>query len=260
MTSSGNGVARLRLARLRRAVRRRGRRLTDRACRASRRLTESGAHGLPARRRDAVLPRARGAGPRAWRERDVFRRSLAQRADAEVWSFYEGPPTANGAARVTPRPLAGVQGHLPALPDDARLPRAQEGRMGLPRPAGGARGREGARDLLEGRDRGLRDRRVQPALPGVRVPLRRGLGAADRADRLLDRPRRRLRDARQLTTSSRCGGRCERSGTTGGSIRRHKVVPYCPRGGTALSSHEVAQGYHDVEDPSVYVSLPVREP
>ena len=40
----------------------------------------------------------------------------------------------------------------------------------------------------------------------------------------------------------------------------HKVVPYCPRDGTALSSHEVAQGYQDVEDPSVYVRLPVREP
>ena len=37
----------------------------------------------------------------------------------------------------------------------------------------------------------------------------------------------------------------------------HKVVPYCPRCGTALSSHEVALGYHDVEDPSVYVKLPV---
>jgi isoleucyl-tRNA synthetase len=40
----------------------------------------------------------------------------------------------------------------------------------------------------------------------------------------------------------------------------HKVVPYCPRCGTALSSHEVAQGYKDVEDPSVYVSFPVVEP
>lgn len=37
----------------------------------------------------------------------------------------------------------------------------------------------------------------------------------------------------------------------------HRVVPYCPRCGTALSSHEVAQGYKDVEDPSVYVKLPV---
>ncbi|MCH1571474.1 MAG: isoleucine--tRNA ligase, partial [Longimicrobiales bacterium] len=33
--------------------------------------------------------------------------------------------------------------------------------------------------------------------------------------------------------------------------RGHKSVPYCPRCGTALSSHEVAQGYKDVEDPSL---------
>ena len=39
----------------------------------------------------------------------------------------------------------------------------------------------------------------------------------------------------------------------------HKVVPYCPRCGTALSSHEVALGYKDVLDPSVYVRLPVTE-
>src|ERR1700704_5399510 len=31
-----------------------------------------------------------------WRQRDVFARSLAAREGAEVWSFYEGPPTANG--------------------------------------------------------------------------------------------------------------------------------------------------------------------
>ncbi|HEX8646378.1 MAG TPA: isoleucine--tRNA ligase, partial [Thermoleophilaceae bacterium] len=38
----------------------------------------------------------------------------------------------------------------------------------------------------------------------------------------------------------------------------HKVVPYCPRCGTALSSHEVAQGYRDVVDPSVFVRFPVK--
>ncbi|MEP6618408.1 MAG: isoleucine--tRNA ligase [bacterium] len=35
----------------------------------------------------------------------------------------------------------------------------------------------------------------------------------------------------------------------------HKILPYCPRCGTTLSSHEVAQGYEDVEDPSVYIAL-----
>jgi isoleucyl-tRNA synthetase len=37
----------------------------------------------------------------------------------------------------------------------------------------------------------------------------------------------------------------------------YRVVPYCPRCGTALSSHEVASGYRDVVDPSVHVRFPV---
>jgi isoleucyl-tRNA synthetase len=37
--------------------------------------------------------------------------------------------------------------------------------------------------------------------------------------------------------------------------RGHKVLPYCARCGTTLSSHEVAQGYKDVKDPSAYVAL-----
>lgn len=41
--------------------------------------------------------------------------------------------------------------------------------------------------------------------------------------------------------------------------RGHRILPYCARCGTALSSHEVAQGYEDVEDPSVYVALPLLE-
>ncbi len=40
--------------------------------------------------------------------------------------------------------------------------------------------------------------------------------------------------------------------------RGHKVLPYCPRCGTGLSSHEVAQGYQLVKDPSIYVKMPVR--
>jgi isoleucyl-tRNA synthetase len=41
--------------------------------------------------------------------------------------------------------------------------------------------------------------------------------------------------------------------------RGHKILPYCPRCGTALSSHEVAQGYEDVRDPSVYVAVELGE-
>ncbi|MDQ6829402.1 MAG: isoleucine--tRNA ligase, partial [Gemmatimonadota bacterium] len=42
--------------------------------------------------------------------------------------------------------------------------------------------------------------------------------------------------------------------------RGHKILPYCSRCGTALSSHEVAQGYEDVKDPSVFLALPLLNP
>src|SRR3989344_2300269 len=38
----------------------------------------------------------------------------------------------------------------------------------------------------------------------------------------------------------------------------HKVLPWCPRCGTALSSHEVAQGYQDVTENSVYVKFKIK--
>ena len=73
-----------------------------------------------------------------------------------------------------------------------RVPGAAQGRLGLPRAAGRARGRKAARHLLQAGDRGVRDRRVQRALPRVGLRVRRGVEPADRADRLLDRPRRSL--------------------------------------------------------------------
>src|SRR4029077_3888669 len=39
--------------------------------------------------------------------------------------------------------------------------------------------------------------------------------------------------------------------------RGHKVLPYCPRCGTALSSHELALGYEEVQTNSVYVTFPL---
>jgi len=39
----------------------------------------------------------------------------------------------------------------------------------------------------------------------------------------------------------------------------HKVMPYCPRCGTSLSSHEVAQGYKDVKEMSAYVKYKVKD-
>ncbi|MFM1966956.1 MAG: hypothetical protein RL134_2681 [Actinomycetota bacterium] len=40
-------------------------------------------------------------------------------------------------------------------------------------------------------------------------------------------------------------------------VQDHRVTPYCPRCGTGLSDHELAQGYETVVDPSVYVRFPI---
>ena len=44
---------------------------------------------------------------------------------------------------------------------------------------------------------------------------------------------------------------------TGLLVEDHRVAPYCPRCGTGLSDHELAQGYETVTDPSVYVRFPL---
>ncbi len=127
-----------------------------------------------------------------WRERDVFQALAAGPRGRAVVGLLRGAPDRQRAAGLPSRPLAGLQGHLSPLPDDARLPRRAQGRLGLPRPAGRDRRRKGARDPAQGRDRGVRDRRLQREVPRVGLHLPRGVGPADRADRLLARPRARL--------------------------------------------------------------------
>ena len=63
--------------------------------------------------------------------------------------LLRGPADGERQPRHPPRARARVQGPDPALPDDARLPRASEGRVGHARPARGARGRAAAGAELE---------------------------------------------------------------------------------------------------------------
>ena len=133
--------------------------------------------------------------------------------------LLRGPADRQRPARRAPRAGARLQGHLPALQDDARLPRRAQGRLGLPRPAGRDRRRAAARHLHQGGDRGVRDRRVQRQVPRVGLRVPRGLERADRADRLLGRPRRRLPHARHRATSSRSGGRCKTDLGQGPALR-----------------------------------------
>ena len=70
-----------------------------------------------------------------WRRDDVFHEQLTRREGAETWSFYEGPPTANGipgSHHVFSRVFKDI---YRAPPGDGGLPGAAQGRLGLSRPA-----------------------------------------------------------------------------------------------------------------------------
>ncbi len=100
-----------------------------------------------------------------------------------------GPAHRERHARRAPHRGPRLQGRLPALPHHEGLPRGPQGRLGLPRPAGGARGGEGAGLLREAGHREVRHRRVQRQVPRVGDPAHRRVRRADRADGLLGRPR-----------------------------------------------------------------------
>ncbi len=194
-----------------------------------------------------------------WREGDVFARSLANREGAETWSFYEGPPTANG------RPGSH---HVLARVFKDIYPRYKT-MCGYRVPRKGGWDTHGLPVELEvERELGISSKDEIEAF-----------GIAEFNQRCRESVFRYVEDWKALT--ERIGfwidlddayvtldndyiesvwWALRRIWDDGRLYESDKVVPYCPRDGTALSSHEVAQGYEDVEDPSVYVKLPVREP
>ena len=168
-----------------------------------------------------------------WREHRIFEKSLEKPGD-DV-DLLRGSADRQRAARHPPRRVPRVQGHLPAVPDHAGLPGRPQGRLGLPRPPGGARGREGAGLPGQGRHRGVRRRGVQRALPRVGAAARRPVGADDRPHGLLDRHARPLpHDGRVVRrvgvvgTASRSTARACWSRTTGSRRTARAAARGCP--------------------------------
>jgi isoleucyl-tRNA synthetase len=194
-----------------------------------------------------------------WRERDVFARSLAQREGAEAWSFYEGPPTANGkpgSHHVLARVFKDIYPRYRTMRGYRVARKAGWDCHGL------------AVELEVERELGISSKAEIEAY-GIAEFNERCRESVFRYVSEWNRLTERigfwidLDDAYQTLDNDYIESVWWALRTIwdqGRLYEGHKVVPYCPRCGTALSSHEVAQGYHDVEDPSVYVRLPVTEP
>ena len=193
-----------------------------------------------------------------WRERDVFHRSLANREGAEVWSFYEGPPTANGrpgSHHVLARVFKDIYPRYKTM-CGYRVPRkAGWDCHGLPveleveKQLGISSKQEIEEFGIAEFNQRCRESVFEYVEEWNRLTERIGFWID------LDDPYVTLEDdyIESVWWSLR------KLWDDGRLYEGHKVVPYCPRCGTALSSHEVALGYKDVEDPSIYVRFPLLD-
>ncbi|MGA8745638.1 MAG: isoleucine--tRNA ligase [Solirubrobacterales bacterium] len=194
-----------------------------------------------------------------WAENDVFRRSLAKREGAEVWSFYEGPPTANGrpgSHHVLSRVFKDVYPRYKTM-RGYRVPRkAGWDCHGLPVELEVEK-QLGIASKQEIEEYGI-DRFNERCRASVFEYVEEWNRLTERIGFWID-----LEDPYVTLDTDYIESvwwSLRRIWEDGRLYEGHKVVPYCPRCGTALSSHEVALGYRDVVDRSIYVKLPLISP
>ncbi len=194
---------------------------------------------------------------RFWQENDIFRRSVENRNGGRRFTLYEGPPTANG------RP--GIHHVISRVFKDV-LPRYKT-MQGYYAPRIGGWDTHG--------------------LP-VELEVEKNLGFSNKTDieaygidrfnaKCRDSVFKYLKDWNAITERIGFWVDLERAYVTmnnsyiesgwwaikqmwdkGLIYQGYRVTPHCPRCGTSLSSHEVAQGYRDdTPDPSVYIKFRV---
>ncbi len=192
-----------------------------------------------------------------WKERDVFRRSIDQREGADVFTFYDGPPTANGKPHI---------GHILTRAMKDLIPRYQtmKGKKVLRKAGWDTHGLPVELEVektlgLDGKDQ-IEQYGVEPFIAECKKSVWKYKGEWERmSERVgfwadMDDP--------YITYDNRyiesVWWSLKQIFDRGLLYKGYKVVPYCPRCGTALSSHEVTQGYKEVTEDSVFVRFKIK--
>lgn len=205
-----------------------------------------------------------------WRAENLFARTLQARSDAPAFVFYEGPPTANGKPGIhhifarTVKDLfcrhRAMQGYLvqrKAGWDTHGLPVEIEVEKELQREAAAAHGDDpgavpnlGGKQLIEQLGVAEFNRRCRENVWKYKGDWQ---ALSERIAYWLDYEHPYVTYSNDYVESVWWALRTLHE--KGLLTRGHKILPYCARCGTTLSSHEVAQGYEDVDDPSVFVAF-----
>lgn len=200
-----------------------------------------------------------------WQREHIFDRSVEQNKDAEPFVIYDGPPTANGKP--------GLHHTLPiAFKDVAGRYMTMRGRY-VPRQSGwdthglpvevqverklGLGGKPDILKIVPGDERAS-------VVEFNRICRESVWEYKQDWDKFIPRFGYWLDQENPYITYDpsyieQVWGVFKQIWDANHVFKDYKVLPYCPRCGTGLSSAEVAQGYEDVKDVSVYVTFPIIE-
>ncbi|HEY7479882.1 MAG TPA: isoleucine--tRNA ligase [Gemmatimonadales bacterium] len=193
-----------------------------------------------------------------WKEEDLFHRTLAANREGPPFVFYEGPPTANGRPgihHVFARTIKDLVCRFQAMQGKSVTRIAGWDTHGLPVEI------EVEKELqLNGKKAieqfGVREFNAR-ARQSVFKYQEEWESLSDRIAYWLDYDHPYITCENQYIES--VWWLLATLHQKDLLYRGHRVLPYCPRCGTVLSSHELAQGYEDVTTNSIYVTFPLED-
>jgi len=192
-----------------------------------------------------------------WKDEDIFRKSMENRKEGETYTFYDGPPTANGMPHI---------GHVLTRVIKDMIPRYRTMKgYYVPRKAGwDTHGLPVELEVekklgLDGKDQ-IEEYGLEPFIQECKESVWKYKGMWEKfsgqvgfwAD--MDEPYVTYHD--DFIESEWWA--LKQIYDKGLLYKGFKIVPYCPRCGTPLSSHEVAQGYKAVKERSAIARFAVK--
>ena len=192
-----------------------------------------------------------------WKENHVFEDSVKERDGGEEFSFYVGPPTANGKphiGHILTRVMKDIIPRYQTMKGKHVLRKAGWDTHGLPveLEVEKSLGMDGKQDIEK--------YGIEPFIKKCKESVWKYTDEWRKmSDRVgywvdMDNPYVTYHDD-YIESVWWALKEIHKKGLL---YKGHKIVPYCPRCGTALSSHEVAQGYKDVKETSVVARFKVK--
>lgn len=192
-----------------------------------------------------------------WKDNGIFEKSIAKNEGGEEFSFYDGPPTANGKPHV---------GHILSRSMKDIIPRyhTMKGKHVLRKAGWDTHGLPVELEVekllgLDGKQQ-IESYGIEPFIENCKQSVWKYKGEWEKmSDRVgywadMDNPYVTY-DDKYIESEWWALKEMHKKGLL---YKGHKIVPYCPRCGTALSSHEVAQGYKLVKENSAVARFKVK--